>query len=571
MTYMDEYGIWRNSGALTEEEVKELSAIEGDEHEIESRFFAPLAFGTAGLRGVLGMGTHRMNRYTVRQATQGLANLIKAQGRKAKSRGVAICFDCRIMSPEFAREAACVLAANGILVYLFESLRPTPELSFVIRALECIAGINITASHNPKEYNGYKVYWEDGAQLPPAHADVAAAEIAKTDLFTGAKTMDFDGAVKKDKIIMIGEEVDEAFLQCVLAESVKADVIDPEFKLVYTPFHGTGAKLVPEALRRRGFTQVLCVPEQMEPDGTFPTVKSPNPENPEGFALAIELARREDVDLIIGTDPDADRVGIVVQDASGAYVPLTGNQVGVLLLDYLIRARRAAGTLPERPCALKTIVTSEMVRAVCEKQGIALFETFTGFKFLAEKIGSLQEEGYDYLLAFEESYGYLVGDFCRDKDAVTASMLIAEMAADYRARGMSLAQAMDALYEEYGYYGEHTENVVMPGVDGLRDMQALMARLRNDPPREIAGTKVTRVRDYLDGSARNLQDSSIETVELAGSDVLYFELEDQTSFIVRPSGTEPKIKIYVLASGENRAAVEAKREKYKAAARALAE
>ncbi len=570
MSYMAEYEKWCASKALNEEERAELLAVKNDEKEIESRFFAPLSFGTAGLRGVLGMGINRMNVYTVRQATQGIADMIKKQGKKAMKRGVAVCMDSRIMSDVFAREVACVLAGNKIPVFLFESLRPTPELSFAIRAIQCIAGINITASHNPKEYNGYKVYWEDGAQLPPDHAAVAADAISKTDIFTGAKYMDFDKAVKRGKIVLMGEEVDEAFMVHVLAQSIRPDVIEQagkELKIVYTPFHGTGHKLVPEVLSRLGFEQIVCVPEQMVIDGSFPTVKSPNPENTESFALAIELAKKENSSLVIGTDPDADRVGIVVRNKSGEYVALSGNQVGVLLLDYIIRARREAGTLPEYPAALKTIVTSEMVRAVCEKNGVELFETFTGFKFLAEQIKALEDEGkYRYLLAYEESYGYLVGDFCRDKDAVTASMLIAEMAAYYHTKGMTLFEAMESLYETYGYYGERTENLVMPGVDGLKKMKQLMADLRENPPKEIAGVRVVRVRDYLSGEARKTEDSSIEKLGLSGSNVLYFDMEDGASFIIRPSGTEPKVKVYVLLKADSREEVNNRLEAYAKAA-----
>lgn len=573
MSYLAEYQKWCNSPALSAEEKAELLSVQNDEKEIESRFFAPLSFGTAGLRGVLGMGINRMNVYTVRQATQGIADMIKKQGRKAKKRGVAICMDSRNMSDVFAREAACVLAGNGIRVYLFESLRPTPELSFAIRAISCIAGINITASHNPKEYNGYKVYWEDGAQLPPVHADVAAAAIAETDIFTGAKYMDYDKAVKKGKIVLIGEEVDEAFLVHVLGESIRPELVEQvadDLKIVYTPFHGTGHKLVPEALRRLGLKHILCVPEQMVIDGDFPTVKSPNPENPEGFALAVELAKREGSSLIIGTDPDADRVGIVVKNGAGEYVTMSGNQVGVLLLDYIIRAHKDAGTMPENPAALKTIVTTEMVRAVCEKNSVALYETFTGFKFLAEQIKEFETaKSHRYLLAYEESYGYLMGDFCRDKDAVTASMMIAEMAAYYHTKGRTLYEAMEALYEEYGFYGEHTENLVMPGVDGLKDMQALMARLRETPPSELAGTRVVRVRDYLAGEAKKTENPSIEKLGMSGSNVLYFELADGTSFIVRPSGTEPKIKVYILLKADSREDVKPRLDAYVSAAREL--
>lgn len=566
MDYRKEYEKWLFAECLSEEERAELRAIKDDEKEIEDRFFSPLKFGTAGLRGVLGMGINRMNIYTVRQATQGLADLICDMGKETMEKGVAICMDCRNMSDVFAREAACVLAANGISVYLFESLRPTPELSFAIRALECIAGINITASHNPKEYNGYKAYWSDGAQLPPKEADVVLRAIEKTDIFTGAKTMDYDEAVKKEKIIVMGEEVDEAFLVHVLGCAINREApkaVADDFKIVYTPFHGTGHKLVPEILSRIGLYNVIPVPEQMVIDGNFPTVKSPNPENREGFALAIELAKREDVDLIIGTDPDADRVGVVVRNNAGEYVTISGNQMGVLLLDYIIGAKKRAGELSDNAYAVKTIVTTEMARKVCEENNVRIFDTFTGFKFIAAKI---EEEGSkDFLMGYEESYGYLIGDFCRDKDAVTASMMIAEMAAYYKTQNMSLYDAMQKLYEKYGAYSERTINVVMPGVDGLENMKRLMSELRTNPPEAIADVKVSRVRDYLSGKANDGSE-----LHISGSDVLYFEMEDDTRFIIRPSGTEPKIKVYVLAKGDTVEAAEATADKFAKAAEDIA-
>ena len=566
MDYRAEYERWLAAECLTAEERAELEAIRNDEAEIEDRFFSPLKFGTAGLRGVLGMGINRMNVYTVRQATQGLAALICGMGKKVMERGVAVCMDCRNGSDVFAREAACVLAANGIRVYLFEELRPTPELSFAVRALECIAGINITASHNPKEYNGYKAYWEDGAQLPPKEADVVLAEIEKTDIFTGVRTMDFDEAVGRELIILMGEEVDEAFLVHVIGCAINRDApreVGDSFKIVYTPFHGTGYKLVPEILSRIGLTNVISVPEQSTPDGNFPTVKSPNPENREGFALAIELAKREDVDLIIGTDPDADRVGVVVRDDSGEYVTITGNQMGVLLLDYIIGALRREGRLGENAYAVKTIVTTEMARRVCEMNNVRMYETFTGFKFIAEQIEKVGSDGF--LLGYEESYGYLMGDFCRDKDAVTASMMIAEMASYYRTQGLNLYEAMQKLYEKYGAYAERTVNVVLPGVSGLSKMRSIMEGLRSNPPAELAGGRVVRVRDYLTGKTNDGKE-----LELSGSNVLYFEMEDGTSFIIRPSGTEPKIKVYVLAKGDTMEKAEETAEKFAKAAEDIA-
>ena len=566
MEYKKEYERWLSEKSLTDIERDELLSIKENETEIEDRFFAPLNFGTAGLRGILGMGINRMNVYTIRQATQGLCEVIKKLGKKTMKRGVAVCMDCRMMSDIFAREAASVLAGNGIPVYIFESLRPTPELSFALRALECIAGINITASHNPKEYNGYKVYWEDGAQLPPKEADAVLDEIRKIDLFSGAKKMDFDEAVRKGMITVMGEEVDEAFITHILACRINHNAIKEagdDFKIVYTPFHGTGYKLVPEVFRRMGIKNVLTVPEQSIPDGNFPTVKSPNPENEEGFYIAKEIAKRENVDLIIGTDPDADRVGVIVRNREGEYVPISGNQMGVLLLDYIIGAKRKAGELTDKSYAVKTIVTTEMARKVCEVNNIKMYETFTGFKFIAGKVEEVGGEGF--LLGYEESYGYLMGDYCRDKDAVTASMMIAEMAAHYRSRNMSLYDAMEELYEKYGSYAEKTINLVMPGVSGLSKMNALMKSLRETPPETFGGEKVLRVRDYLTGKTNRG-----EELPISGSNVIYFEMADGTRFIIRPSGTEPKIRVYILAEGEDRNMAEERVEKYIRAAKDFA-
>ena len=566
MDYLDRYEAWLDSPALTPEERAELEAIRDDEAEIKDRFHAPLAFGTAGLRGVMGAGLNRMNIRIVRHTTQAMANLVLGEGEAAARAGVAVCYDSRNNSEEFARQAASVLAANGVFVRLFDGLRPTPELSFAIRHYQCAAGINITASHNPKEYNGYKVYWSDGAQMPPRHADIVSAERERLDLFTGAKTTDFDAAVAAGAIVMMGRETDEAFLDAVMTQSVARERIRDiakDFKLVYTPFHGAGYSLVPQALARLGIQNVLCVPEQMVLDGNFPTVKSPNPEDKAGFAAAIELARRENANLIIGTDPDADRVGILLRDGQGEYVTLSGNQVGVLLADYLIRARKEAGTLPPNAAMLKTVVTTEMARAVAESYGVAMFDTFTGFKFLAEKIAELERAGsHRCIFAYEESYGYLAGDHARDKDAVVASMLIAEMACWYALQGMTLYDAMEALYEKYGAYGEETLNLVMPGVTGMEKMAALMARLRQSPPAAIGGTAVTAVRDYQSGTRRVTEDGAEERMELRDSDVLAFELADGTTFLVRPSGTEPKVKVYVLARGETRDELNEKIERY---------
>ena len=571
MDYKQTYELWLNAPALSEAEKAELAAIAGDEKEIESRFFSQLEFGTAGLRGTMGVGLYRMNIHVIRHATQAFAKVILNEGAQAAAKGIAICFDCRNNSDVFAREAACIMAANGIPVRLFESLRPTPELSFAVREYGCIAGINITASHNPKEYNGYKVYWSDGAQLPPAHADEVAKIMRESDVFS-VTAMDYDQAVAEGKITLMGAETDEKFLANVMEQvndqAAVAAVADT-FKMVYTPFHGTGYKLIPEALKRLGMKHVICVPEQMVIDGNFPTVASPNPENPEGFYLAVDLANKEGADFILGSDPDADRVGLMVR-AGDEFKVLTGNQTGVLLLDYLIGAKQRTGKMPANPVALKTIVTTEMARKVAEVNGLKCFDTFTGFKFLAQKKDQLESSGEgSVIMSYEESYGYMLGSYVRDKDAVTAAVALTEMAAYYAGKGMTLYDALLALYEKYGNYGERTLNLVMPGLDGLKKMADLMAGLRANPPKEVGGETVVQWKDYLDGS---LVDAAIPykvTMELSGSNVLRYELADGTSVIIRPSGTEPKVKVYILAQGASRADCDDKVARYSAWAEGL--
>ncbi len=554
MDYKKAYEQWLNSPALSGAEKAELSAIAGDEKEIESRFFSQLEFGTAGLRGTMGVGLYRMNIHVIRHATQAFAKVILNEGPEAAKKGVAICFDCRNNSDVFAREAACIMAAAGIPVRLFESLRPTPELSFAIREYGCIAGINITASHNPKEYNGYKVYWSDGAQLPPNHADQVAKIMRESDVFD-VKAADYDQAVAGGLITIMGSETDEKFLANVMAQvndQAAVDAVADTFKMVYTPFHGTGHKLIPEALKRLGMKHVICVPEQMVIDGNFPTVASPNPENPEGFYLAVDLANKEGADFILGSDPDADRVGLMVRTSDGQFKVLTGNQTGVLLLDYLIGAKRRTGKMPANPVALKTIVTTEMARKVAEVNGLKCYDTFTGFKFLAQKKDQLEGSGEgNVIMSYEESYGYMLGDYVRDKDAVTAAVAMTEMAAYYAGKGMTLYDALMALYEKYGNYGERTMNLVMPGLDGLKKMADLMAGLRADPPKEVGGEAVKTWKDYKDGSVVDAATGEKTTMELSGSNVLRYELADGTSVIVRPSGTEPKVKVYILAQGES--------------------
>ena len=574
MDYRKEYEKWLASPALSEDERAELRALEGNDKEIKARFYGPLEFGTAGLRGTMYTGLHNMNRHVIRWATQGFANVIRAEGEEAMQKGVAVCMDCRNHSAEFARETACVMAANGIHVRLFESLRPTPELSFAVREYGCQAGVNVTASHNPKEYNGYKVYWSDGAQLPPQHAAAIADELTRIDIFTGVRSMDYEQALAEGRIELLGEDCDRRFMANVMGmvndyETVKK--VADDFGLVYTPFHGCGYKLVPEALTRLGIKHLYCEPKQMVIDGDFPTVVSPNPENPEGFYLAIDLAREKNVDFILGTDPDSDRVGIMVRNKAGEFEPVTGNQTGVLLLDYLIGAMKRAGKLPAHPAALKTIVTTEMARAVAEANGLDCYDTFTGFKFMAEKMNELESAGKNTVIfSYEESYGYMIGHYVRDKDAVTASLLLTEMAAWYHAQGMTLFDALRSLYEKYGWYGEKTHNLVMPGLDGLEKMAALMQSLRAQPPVEIGGVTVAQYKDYADGTVRVAATGAVTPMPLSGSNVLRFELTDGSHIVVRPSGTEPKIKVYILTKGADAAERDANLEKYSAWVKTLA-
>ncbi|MBQ3985381.1 MAG: phospho-sugar mutase [Oscillospiraceae bacterium] len=575
MDFMKEYEKWLTSPCTSEEEKTELRAIRGDAKEIESRFQSLLSFGTAGLRGTMGAGTYRMNVHVIRHATQAFAEVVAAEGEEAKKAGVAICYDCRNNGDVFAREAASVMAANGINVRLFDDMRPTPELSFAVREYHCTAGINVTASHNPKEYNGYKVYWSDGAQLPPKHAAEVAAKMEELDIFTAPKTMDFEEAKKAGLITMMGAETDERFLSEVMAmvndyESV-AKAADT-FKMVYTPFHGTGRILIPEALHRLGVKHLYCEPKQMVKDGNFSTVVSPNPENPEGFYLSVDLANEVGADFILGSDPDADRVGLMVRDHDGKFIPLTGNQTGVLLFDYLIGALRRAGKMPEKPVGIKTIVTTSMFNAVAEKNGIAHYDTFTGFKFIAEKKNALEGSGEgSVIFAYEESYGYMFGDYVRDKDAVTAAVLMAEMAAYYHLNGIKLIDALDACYEKYGAYAEKTINLVMPGLDGQKKMKKLMVDLRENTPKAIAGVAVKTLRDYLPGTETDLETGAVTKMELSESNVLSFILADGTVILVRPSGTEPKVKVYILAHGENLEATRAQVPEYVKWANSLAE
>lgn len=575
MSYQEQYERWLHSPALSQPEKDELAALSHNAGEIEDRFFSLLQFGTAGLRGVMGVGLRRMNVHVIRHATQAFANVILAEGKAFAAQGVAICYDCRVHSQEFARAAAEVMAGNGIPVRLFEAMRPTPELSFAVREYGCAAGLNVTASHNPPEYNGYKVYWSDGAQLPPQHAAAIAAQMEQLDVFDDIQSLAYETALNKGLITLMGKETDDKFLAHVLAQiNDKASVakVADTFTMVYTPFHGTGYQQIPYVLGELGIRHLHCVPEQMVIDGTFPTVKSPNPETPESFALALDLAKKVNADLILGSDPDADRVAIQVKDKNGQYVQISGNQTGVLLLDYLIGAKKRAGTLPADAVALKSLVTTDMARVVAEANGVKSYNTFTGFKFMAEKKNQLEAAGQGHVIfSYEESIGYMIGDYVRDKDAVTASLLLTEMTAWYAAQGMTLLDALDALYAKYGYYGEKTLNLVMPGLEGMALMANLMAKLRQTPPAEIAGTTVLRQKDYQDGTERDTASGAVSPMALVGSNVLAYDLADETTLVVRPSGTEPKIKVYVLAKGKDSTDSQEKVAKYAAWAETLKE
>ena len=575
MSYQAQYERWLHSPALSQPEKDELAALSHNAGEIEDRFFSLLQFGTAGLRGVMGVGLRRMNVHVIRHATQAFANVILAEGKAFAAQGVAICYDCRVHSQEFAQAAAGVMAANGIPVRLFEAMRPTPELSFAVREYGCAAGLNVTASHNPPEYNGYKVYWSDGAQLPPQHAAAIAAQMEQLDVFDDIQSLAYETALNKGLITLMGKETDDKFLAHVLAQiNDKASVakVADTFTMVYTPFHGTGYQQIPYVLSELGIRHLHCVPEQMVIDGTFPTVKSPNPETPESFALALDLAKKVNADLILGSDPDADRVAIQVKDKNGQYVQISGNQTGVLLLDYLIGAKKRAGTLPADAVALKSLVTTDMARVVAEANGVKSYNTFTGFKFMAEKKNQLEAAGQGHVIfSYEESIGYMIGDYVRDKDAVTASLLLTEMTAWYAAQGMTLLDALDALYAKYGYYGEKTLNLVMPGLEGMALMANLMAKLRQTPPTEIAGTTVLRQKDYQDGTERDTASGAVSPMALVGSNVLAYDLADETTIVVRPSGTEPKIKVYVLAKGKDSTDSQEKVAKYAAWAETLNE
>ena len=571
MEYIDLYNRFLASDKISPEDKAELDSIVGDDKEIKSRFSCYLDFGTAGLRGIMKVGTNAMNVYTVAHATQGLANLIKKENRE--SDGVAVACDSRNNSIEFSKVAASVLAANGIKAYIFDEPRPTPELSFALRYYKCVAGINITASHNPKEYNGYKAYWEDGAQLPPEHAAVVSAEMSKIDILSEVVCCDFDTAVKDGQIVVIGAETDEAYLSAVLEQQIKKDAVirvADSLKIVYTPLHGAGYRLVPEILSRIGYKHIYTVDEQMILDGNFPTVKKPNPEYKETFELGIALAEKVGSDLIIATDPDADRVGAMTRTSDGSFVNITGNQMGALLLDYIITSYEETRTMPPEPLAVKTIVTTELATKICDSHGVKLYNVLTGFKYIGEVIKNHERMGHgSFIFGFEESYGCLKGTYARDKDAVLGTMMICEMTAYYKEKNMTLYDALENLYKKYGYFKEAVSELEFPGLDGKDKMAALMNRFRTSPPHDICGNKVAYIGDYLRETITEAATGKTEPTGLPRSNVLSYKLDGGDVIIVRPSGTEPKVKIYYLLSGDDKTACESKLGSYKAAIDAI--
>ena len=574
MGYKENYESWLSQPYFDEATKQELRDIAGNEKEIEDRFYMDLEFGTAGLRGVIGAGTNRMNVYTVRKATQGLANYIASVD--AKGQGVAIAYDSRRMSPEFADEAALCLAANGIKAYVFESLRPTPELSYAVRRLGCIAGINITASHNPPEYNGYKVYWEDGAQITPPHDTGIMAEVRKVTDYATVKTMPLKEAKEAGLYQTIGADIDDPYMEELKKLVLHQDCIDQvgaDMKIVYTPLHGTGNIPVRRVLKELGFTNVYVVPEQELPDGEFPTVSYPNPEAAEAFELGLALGKKVDADLILATDPDADRLGVYVKDSkTGEYHSLTGNMSGCLIGDYVIGQRKELYGLPEDGAFIRSIVSTNMADAIAEHYGIELIEVLTGFKFIGQKILEFEKTGKGtYLFGMEESYGCLTGTYARDKDAIVASMTLCEAAAYYKTRNMTLWDAMLEMYEKYGYYKDDVTSVTLKGIEGLAKIQEIMNTLRTDAPKEIGGYQVTAVRDYKTDTITDTATGNVRPTGLSSSNVLYYEMTDGAWVCVRPSGTEPKVKFYLGVKGNSLEDADAKSDALSKAVLAMAD
>lgn len=562
--YMKIYEQWLADPYFDEDTKNELRAIADDENEIKERFYMDLEFGTAGLRGIIGAGINRMNIYTVRRATQGLANYIKKQGGEEK--GVAIAFDSRRMSPEFAMEAAMTLAANGIKAYKFESLRPTPELSFAVRELGCIAGINITASHNPPEYNGYKVYWEDGAQFTPPHDKGVLEEVLAIEDLSTVKTTSEEEALRSGKFQVIGKEIDDKYIENVKAQVVNQDAIgrmQKDITIIYTPLHGTGNIPARRVMKELGFENVYVVPEQELPDGNFPTVSYPNPEAEEAFALGLKLAKEKNADLVLATDPDADRLGVYVKDAkTGEYHPLTGNMSGSLLCDYVLGQKQAKGQIPADGQVIKSIVTTNLVNAVAEHYGCELVEVLTGFKYIGQQILKEEQTGKGtYMFGMEESYGCLIGTYARDKDAISATAALCEAAAYYKEKGMTLWDAMVAMYEKYGYYKDTVKSIGLKGIEGLAKIQEIMENFRQEPPKTLGDYTVTAARDYKAGTIMDMASGAVRPTGLPSANVLYYEMNDGAWLCVRPSGTEPKIKFYYGVKGTSMEDADARSEK----------
>lgn len=562
--YMKIYEQWLADPYFDEDTKNELRAIADDENEIKERFYMDLEFGTAGLRGIIGAGINRMNIYTVRRATQGLANYIKKQGGEEK--GVAIAFDSRRMSPEFAMEVAMTLAANGIKAYKFESLRPTPELSFAVRELGCIAGINITASHNPPEYNGYKVYWEDGAQFTPPHDKGVLEEVLAIEDLSTVKTTSEEEALRSGKFQVIGKEIDDKYIENVKAQVVNQDAIDrmqKDITIIYTPLHGTGNIPARRVMKELGFENVYVVPEQELPDGNFPTVSYPNPEAEEAFALGLKLAKEKNADLVLATDPDADRLGVYVKDAkTGEYHPLTGNMSGSLLCDYVLGQKQAKGQIPADGQVIKSIVTTNLVNAVAEHYGCELVEVLTGFKYIGQQILKEEQTGKGtYMFGMEESYGCLIGTYARDKDAISATAALCEAAAYYKEKGMTLWDAMVAMYEKYGYYKDTVKSIGLKGIEGLAKIQEIMENFRQEPPKTLGDYTVTAARDYKAGTIMDMASGAVRPTGLPSANVLYYEMNDGAWLCVRPSGTEPKIKFYYGVKGTSMEDADARSEK----------
>ena len=568
MGYMEEYRKWMESPALTAEEHAELAALEGNEKEIQERFFAPLSFGTAGLRGTMGIGLYKMNRFTVGAATQGLANLIKQYGPRAMQRGVAIACDSRLHSDEYSHLAASILAANGINVIEYESLRPVPVLSFAVRTYGTLAGVMVTASHNPKEYNGYKVYWEDGAQITAPKDKQIITEVLNVTDFNTVKTMDKEAAKAAGLYNVIGYDMDDNYMAALKKMSLNGDIIKQvadDIKIVYTPLHGTGNLPVRRVLKELGFENVYVVKEQELPDGNFPTVAYPNPESPKAFELALKLAKEVDADIVLATDPDADRLGVYCKDTkTGEYVTFTGNMSGMLIAEYILREKTATGTMPENPALVETIVTTDMAKAMAASYGVALIEVLTGFKYIGEQIKWFeQNHSHNYVFGLEESYGCLAGTYARDKDACVAVMMLCEVASWCKKHGKTLWDAMIDLYEKYGYYREGLSTMTLKGIDGAAQIQQMMSDMRNNPKKTLGGFEVLAVRDYKEDTRKDLKTGEVTKTGLPASNVLYYELSDNAWCCVRPSGTEPKIKFYYGVKGTSLQDAEEKLEALK--------